>query len=157
MEIQAIDKNVEKWEAEFTSASHILFFNLISHLEKTVTYEARNYASKNLPNEQDESLEPYLTSIRGFYGNQKKQVAIKLQGGIQNTLGNVNVATVNLNIEEKKKAVEEETATHDGLDVDRRRIHLGCDSASFKKQNIKLVFIGAADCAWTISGFLKRH
>jgi hypothetical protein len=140
-EVQTVKDDLKKKHTEF--------------LEKTVNYEARNYASKNLPSKDDESIEPYISTIRPFYKSLKNEVSIKLQGGVQRTLGSVNVATVGQNIDSVGKTLAEEIEVCGRLIVDRGRIFINGDHASYRKHRVLLLFIGIGDCLWNISGFIK--
>ncbi len=123
--------------------------------KQTVLFEAGNYASKNFPAEQDGSFESTLTTIRGFYNKLKKEVSIKLQGGVQRILGAANLVTAGQNIENKEKEIQAETDRKDRLAVDRGRIFIDGDHASYKKQRSLLIVFAIGECLWTVSAFLK--
>jgi hypothetical protein len=140
-EIEAIESNLKKSHEQFMKA--------------TVIPEAQNYAAKNFPDPDEETFEACLTTIRGYYGKLKKEVSIKLQAGVQRILGATNIATAQQNIDNKEKEIEDETGKRDRLKVDRGRIFIDGDHASYKKQRILLFILTVGDCIWTTSSFLK--
>lgn len=140
-EIEAIENYLKKAHEQF--------------IQKTVIFEALNYASKNFPHPDDETFESCLTTIRGFYSKLKKEVSIKLQGGVQRILGAANLTTAKQNIESKQNEIQAETDKKDRLAVDRGRIFIDGDHASYKKQRTLLIIFGIGDCLWSVSSFLR--
>ena len=119
----------------------------------TAPNEAKTLAMKNLPAPEDISIEPFVTTLTGIYRALKKEVAVKLQGGIQNELGDVNSTTVEAKIDAKSQAKDDEKGRAQRCEVDRNRIHIE-STASYLWHKIILAFIAIAECLWTISCFL---
>ena len=140
-EIEAIESYLKKVHEQFR--------------QTTVLQESKNYASNNFPNPDDTSFESCLTTIRGFYSKLRKEVSIKLQGGVQQVMGAANLATAKQNIENKEKEIQVETDKKERLAVDRGRIFIEGDHASYKKQRTLLIIFAIGECLWTVSAFLK--
>jgi hypothetical protein len=143
-----LEKQVEKVNSYLTKAHrHILL--------TVVIFEARNYANKNLPNNDDASMEPYLHSVKGSYHELKKEVSGQLQGSVQKNLGAVNVTTANQKIEKKTTEIRKEEEKEEHFLVDRSRIHLNHDPLGYKRNRRLTAVFAFGEIIWTISAFLK--
>lgn len=121
----------------------------------TVLHEAQTYAAGNYPAEADDSFESCLTTIRGFYSKLKKEISIKLQGGVQKTIGAANMATSNQSIASKESEIHQESEAMNRLVIDRGRIGDSGTYALYKKQRMFLILFAIGECIWTMSAFLK--
>jgi len=142
------DKLIEKINSYVTKMHKNILITI-------VLFEARSYANKNLPRDDDESLGPYLDTIRGAYQNLKKEVSVSLQGGVQKTLGAVNVSTSNQKIDKKSKEIEILNVKENHLLTDRGRIHVGHDQLLYGKARFIVGVLSLGDVIWNITAFLK--
>jgi hypothetical protein len=123
-------------------------------LQSIVLFHARNLAEKNLPAPNDPSLKPFLTSIAAAYQSLKKDVAVKLKGGIQKAIGAVNLATCNQTIEKTELAIKTKQEDRRYLEVEKRRIHLPTDCSTFLRQQRILWCLCIGECLWAMNGFI---
>jgi hypothetical protein len=143
-----LDRSVEQAH-ELVDKQHQQYLNTV------VTHESRTFASKDLPNPTEPTISPYTSSIEGAYNGVKNDVALMLRGGIQKSLGSVNLVTANQKIENVNQSIKRERDEKQALICDIDRIMPDYSYSEYKKQRMLLWLFGLGECAWTIAAFLK--
>jgi len=128
---------------------------LHQHIQTSVIFEAQSYSNKGLPAPDESSIEPYLTGLIGQYMALKKDVSLKLQGGLQKLFGMASITAMNEKINAVKDAIVKEINSINNLETDKSRMNISTNHTAYKKYAWLLFLFAIAECLLTMSCFLK--
>jgi hypothetical protein len=137
-------------------ARHLTKFVSTTHkqiLRTSVLVEAKNYAAKNLPTPQENSIAPYLNTIKGQYLAMKKYVSVQLRGAFQKFAGAVNLTTLNEKINSLIDTIKKEKEDCQNILTDKNKITTPRNS--YKNKYWWLYLFGLAESMLMMSCFLR--
>lgn len=144
----AFIKNLVKKINEDLNRSHQFL------VETSVLPEAKLYAEKNWPAANELSIEPFVTTFKGQYNALKKDVSMRMQGGMQKILGTAAMVALNERINTITEAIRNEINRCKNLNSDRCRIIVHFSKKVYRFQKLLLFLFGIAESLLNISCFL---
>ena len=124
-------------------------------LQTSVLFDARIYAERNLPAQNEPLFETYLTSIKAQYKALKKNISVNLKGGMQNMLASATIPSLNEKINGLKIAIKKAIDKIRNLETDKSRIVVDCSNQAYKYHNWLIFLFGLAESLLTMSCFLR--